>query len=85
MKAIESKNGFKIYETQNGFIVHFLDLLKKSDNLTGLGVLEKFEFARRNARKIGGKEYKKSDFGGGFIFQTSLSDLENKINNLKNS
>lgn len=85
MEKITTKTGLQFYEVRNGFIVHFFDLLKKSDNLEGLGVLEKFEVARKNAKKIGGKEYKGKDFGGGFIFQNSLTELENKVNNLKNS
>jgi hypothetical protein len=60
------------------FVVHFYDLLRDGEG-EGLTILEKYEFAVKKARKIGGKIYRGRDFGGGIVFQSyNITETINK-------
>lgn len=73
MESIEYK-GITFYRATkldiNGnprIIVHFLDFLKPEESR--LNHLEKYELARKRAKKCGFRVYNAKDFGGGFIIQ----------------
>jgi hypothetical protein len=60
------------------FVVHFYDLLRDGEG-EGLTIIEKYEFAVKKARKIGGKIYRGRDFGGGIVFQSyNITETINK-------
>ena len=73
------------------YVCHFLNLLTKKENgyydenlekyIEPLcSVNEKYEFALKRAKTIGGKKYNNKKYGGGIVFQSyNIEDLENTI------
>ena len=56
------------------YVIHFLEI----DN--------DYKTAVKKANKIGGRKYHTKSYGGGIVFQSyNLTNLENNINELKNS
>lgn len=48
-------------------VVHFLDLLKKTEQ--NGSITQQYKIAKERASLLGGRVYKGKDFGGGFVFQ----------------
>ena len=79
----------ELYKVKNDFygnprvVIHFADLLSDAENDT-LNIDQRYNLAHNRAIYLGGKKYRGSDFGGGFVFQSyNDSELIKKINELK--
>lgn len=76
------------YKTKNDingnprYIIHFLYLLNQKES-EGLTLDQKFNLALKKAKKIGGKQYRGKEFGGGIVFQSyNIQETILKINSL---
>ena len=60
------------------YVTHFFSLLKEEEQ-----TLSNYSLAVKRAKKIGGKKYRGSDFGGGLVFQGwNLDGLRKRIINM---
>lgn len=82
MKTIEFT---RINNDVNGnprYVCHFLNLLTEEENKR-LDISERYAYAIKKAKKIGGKKYHTKNFGGGIAFQSyNISKTENDIKSL---
>lgn len=76
------------YKTKNDingnprYIIHFLYLLNENE-CKGLTLDQKFNLALKKAKKIGGKQYRGKEFGGGIVFQSyNIQETILKLNSL---
>lgn len=64
------------------YIIHFLYLLNENE-CNGLTLDQKFNLALKKAKKIGGKQYRGKEFGGGIVFQSyNIQETILKLNSL---
>jgi hypothetical protein len=79
MKFIRVKNDV------NGnprYVIHFLYLLNENE-CNGLTLDQKFNLALKKSKKIGGKQYRGKEFGGGIVFQSyNIQETILKLNSL---
>ena len=60
------------------YVTHFFSFLKEDEQ-----TLSNYSLAVKRAKKIGGKKYRGSDFGGGIVFQSyNLDDLRKRISEI---
>jgi hypothetical protein len=90
-------NTMKISNDINGnprLVVHFFELLTEQEQLDidrthrggeiGANINAMYEAALKKAKKIGGKQYRGKNFGGGIVFQAyNEKELTNRINEVK--
>lgn len=80
------ENFTKVKSDINGnsrHVIHFLDLLTKSEKESIKGIDNKYKYAVNKVRCLGGKIYRGKEYGGGVVFQsTNLPHLCELINNL---
>ena len=51
------------------YVFHFLNFLSEKE-MNELNVHEKYSYALKKAKKIGGKKYHNKSYGGGIVFQS---------------
>ena len=83
---IEASDFTRISNDINGnprYVIHFLQLLNDQERL--LPFNEKYEYALKKAKKMGGRKFSNKQYGGGVVFQSyNIFDLAQKLENLKN-
>jgi len=73
------------------YVCHFLNLLTNEENerlstqYSLGGISERYAFALKRAKKIGGRKFHNKQYGGGIVFQSyNIQQTENDILNLLN-
>jgi predicted lactoylglutathione lyase len=79
------------------YVCHYSEFINDNDKETArkmsqnlkpfcFFVEHEYNIALNKARKIGGRKFNNKQYGGGIVFQSyNIGDLENHINELKNS
>lgn len=84
---IEPSDFTRISNDVNGnprYVIHFLQLLNDQERLMPFN--EKFDYALKKAKKMGGRKFSNKQYGGGVVFQSyNIYDLAKKLEKLKNS
>jgi hypothetical protein len=84
---IEASDFTRISNDTNGnprYVIHFLQLLNDQERL--LPFNEKYDYALKKAKKMGGRKFSNKQYGGGVVFQSyNIYDLAQKLEKLKNS
>ena len=84
--GIEPSDLTRITNDINGnprYVIHFLQLL--NDDERQLPFSEKYNFALRKAKKLGGRKFHNKQYGGGIVFQSyNIQDLAEKLEKLRN-
>ena len=82
---IEAADLTRINNDVNGnprYVIHFLQILNEQERL--LPFSEKYKYALKKAKKIGGKKFDNKQYGGGIVFQSyNIYDLTKELENLK--
>ena len=85
--AIEPSDFTRISNDTNGnprYVIHFLQLLNDQERLMPFS--EKYDYALKKAKKMGGRKFSNKQYGGGIVFQSyNIYDLAQKLEKLKNS
>ena len=83
---IEASDFTRISNDVNGnprYVIHFLQILNDQERLMPFN--EKYEYALKKAKKMGGRKFSNKQYGGGIVFQSyNVFDLAQKLEKLKN-
>lgn len=68
------------------YVCHFFNLLKESEkDNSDVDTSQKYEWALKRGRAIGGKKFHNKQYGGGIAFQSyNIKETETQINELLN-
>jgi hypothetical protein len=82
---IEASDFTRISNDVNGnprYVIHFLQLLNDQERLMPFN--EKYDYALKKAKKMGGRKFSNKQYGGGVVFQSyNIYDLAQKLEKLK--